>query len=60
MTEHTVKTIFEENAELIDTLIAREIRRLKLLGYSKAAICERSFEIEDSVKAQVLLSPSIP
>ena len=60
MTEHTLKTIFEENAEKIGELIAEEIKRLRSLGYSRAAICERSFEIEDSAKAQVMLILSNP
>lgn len=60
MTDHTLKTIFEENAEKIDKMIAEEIKRLRSLGYSRAAICERSFEIEDNAKAQVLLGLSNP
>lgn len=60
MTGHTLKTIFEENAEKIGELIAEEIKRLRSLGYSRAAICERSLEIEDNAKAQVALTLSKP
>jgi hypothetical protein len=52
MTEHTLRTTFEANAEDINKLINEEIRRLMSLGYSRAAICERSFDIEDEVKAR--------
>lgn len=60
MTEHKLKMTFEMNAEDIDKLIAEEIKQLRSLGYSRAAICERSFEIEDNAKAQALLGLSNP
>ena len=33
--------------------LAAEIARLKAQGYSKAYICERSFDIEDAVQRRV-------
>lgn len=33
----------------IERVVATEVARLKAEGYSKAYICERSFEIEDRV-----------
>ncbi|ANH08560.1 hypothetical protein [Shinella sp. HZN7] len=35
------------------TALAAEIARLKAQGYSKAYICERSFDIEDAVQRRV-------
>jgi hypothetical protein len=56
MTEHSLKIIFDENAEKIGELITEEINRLRSLGYSRAEICERSFEIEDNAKAKALFA----
>ncbi|MCW5712354.1 hypothetical protein WMC41_31140 (plasmid) [Shinella yambaruensis] len=33
--------------------VAAEIARLKAEGYSKAYICERSFDIEDAIQCRV-------
>jgi hypothetical protein len=60
MTEKNIKHEFNKVDEEIEQAIQAEIRRLRSLGYSRAAICERSFEIEDSVKAQLLRCPSNP
>jgi len=44
---------FDTTADL-DKAIYTEIKKLKAEGFSKAAICERSFEIEDTAKANLL------
>ena len=44
---------FDTTADL-DKAIDTEIKKLKAEGFSKAAICERSFEIEDTAKANLL------
>ncbi|WLS01148.1 hypothetical protein [Shinella sumterensis] len=36
-----------------DKAVAAEVARLKTEGYSKAYICERSFEIEDAIQRRV-------
>ena len=36
-----------------DMAVAAEIARLKAEGYSKAYICERSFDIEDTIQRRV-------
>jgi len=60
MTAEKIRQEFNRANEEFDRAIQAEIRRLRLLGYSRAAICERSFEIEDDVKAQLWCSPSTP
>lgn len=37
-----------------ETAVAAEIARLKAEGYSKAYICERSFEIEDNIQRRLI------
>ena len=37
-----------------DMAVAAEIARLKAEGYSKAYICERSFEIEDRIRQRLV------
>ena len=36
-----------------DMAVAAEIARLKAEGYTKAYICERSFDIEDTIQRRV-------
>lgn len=53
MTAENITQEFNRANEELDRAIQAEIRRLRLLGYSKAAICERSHEIEDYVKVRL-------
>jgi hypothetical protein len=60
MTAENIRQEFNRANEEFDRAIQEEIRRLRLLGYSRAAICERSFEIEDEVTARLWRPPLTP
>lgn len=60
MTSESIGDEFNHASKEIDHLIQAEIRRLKLLGYSKAHICERSLEIQDWATEMVGLSTREP
>jgi hypothetical protein len=60
MTSESIGDEFNHVSKEIDHLIQAEIRRLKLLGYSKAHICERSLEIQDWAEKEVSLAGSSP
>ena len=60
MTSENISHEFNRVNEEIEQTIQAEIRRLRSMGFSKAYICERSFEIEDGMKARLWRSASIP
>jgi hypothetical protein len=58
MTSEKICDEFNHVSEQIDHLIQAEVKRLKLLGYSKAHICERSLEIQEWAEKQIRLGTS--